>query len=313
MLQGGVPLADIANAFINSAEFQAHYGALSNTQFVTLMYNNALDRAPDPAGFSGWLSYLDGGGSRASLVVAFSESAEAKATTQLAADGYATTQLYGDTYGQVYRMYGTAFDRAPDAPGFEVWDGLVAGGLSLTTMASSFLNSAEFQTRYGTLSNSDFVTLLYNNALDRAPDPAGFSGWLSYLNGGGSRASLMVAFSESAEYRNNSVATLESFMQDSLPQWADVLDGNLGNDRLMGGRGSDRFVFDATQDGSDRVLGLEAWDELQFSNFGYTTPADAMSHMTQVGRDVVFADQGVNVTFANTQLTTLQHPDYFFV
>jgi hypothetical protein len=69
-------------SFIRSVEFRATYGdpgTVSDTQFVTLLYANVLDRAPDQAGLQHWLADLSNGYPREHLLVFFSESTENKA------------------------------------------------------------------------------------------------------------------------------------------------------------------------------------------------------------------------------------------
>ena len=61
---GTVTLTQLADFFTASPEFAALYGALDNTQFVTLLYANVLGRVPDPAGLSGWVALLNGGYTR---------------------------------------------------------------------------------------------------------------------------------------------------------------------------------------------------------------------------------------------------------
>ncbi|MEZ5341784.1 MAG: DUF4214 domain-containing protein [Acidimicrobiales bacterium] len=75
-------LLDIAEAFVASDEFQKTYGALTNEQFVTLVYNNVLGRDPDAGGFTHWTSVLDGGFARGALMLAFSESEEYVKSTE---------------------------------------------------------------------------------------------------------------------------------------------------------------------------------------------------------------------------------------
>lgn len=75
--EGRAQLTDLADAFIGSNEFQATYGALSNTGFVQRIYQNTLDRAGDAEGVNFWTSGLDAGvASRRDVVLAFSESLE---------------------------------------------------------------------------------------------------------------------------------------------------------------------------------------------------------------------------------------------
>ena len=127
------------------------------------------------------------------------------------------------------------------------------------------------------------------------------------LNAGASRESVVNGFSESQEFMINTDVAFTSFMRNSLPDWSDVLAGGPGDDRMVGGRGSDTFAFNASDAGADHVYGLEVWDKLQFTGFGYATGANALAHMTQVGQDVIFNDQGVAITFHNTSLDTADH------
>ena len=71
----------ISDAFSASGEFQARYGALSDAQFIELVYSNVLDRPGDAAGRQYWLARLAGGTSRGSIMLGFSESDEFIAKT----------------------------------------------------------------------------------------------------------------------------------------------------------------------------------------------------------------------------------------
>jgi hypothetical protein len=72
----------IAGGFTQSGEFVAKYGSLSNTQFVTQLYANVLDRAPDTAGLNSWLAELSAGQTREHVLIGFAESAEAISNAQ---------------------------------------------------------------------------------------------------------------------------------------------------------------------------------------------------------------------------------------
>lgn len=79
-LDNGMSLLQIAQNFINSAEFGVKYGTnLSNEAFVNQLYANVLDRAPDAGGFAVQVNALNSGMSRAQLLVNFSESIENQA------------------------------------------------------------------------------------------------------------------------------------------------------------------------------------------------------------------------------------------
>jgi hypothetical protein len=54
-LNGGSSLQGVASGFVSSAEFQKDYGALSNSDFVNLLYENVLHRGPTrQASATGW-------------------------------------------------------------------------------------------------------------------------------------------------------------------------------------------------------------------------------------------------------------------
>ena len=103
--------------------------------------------------------------------------------------------------GTIYRLYRAYFLREPDAGGFEHWLGRYRAGVPLTSISDAFSQSPEFRTRYGSLGNLEFVTLVYRNVLGRAPDAGGLQHWLINLLGGMTRGTLMVNFSDSPEFR----------------------------------------------------------------------------------------------------------------
>jgi hypothetical protein len=75
----GLSLSQLAQNFINSPEFVQTYGALNDTQFVTLLYANVLHRAPDLGGLNFHVDNLAHGLTRAQTLVGFSESIENQA------------------------------------------------------------------------------------------------------------------------------------------------------------------------------------------------------------------------------------------
>jgi hypothetical protein len=109
----------------------------------------------------------------------------------------------------VARLYDTVFSRLPDASGLAYWTGVMESGVSLQTMANGFVNSAEFQSTYGALNNTDFVTTIYENVLHRAPDAGGLSYWVNALNSGGARAQVVTAFSDSTEHVANTAPHID--------------------------------------------------------------------------------------------------------
>jgi len=249
-------IGQIAEAFYNSAEFTALYGNPSDSDYITQLYVNVLNREPDSAGAASWLNHLTSGQSRAWVMEQFSESLENKINTEprlgeladveyingvWVKDGY--WELPGavgsstpdtpapveapDTIEQgealsIARLYQTAFDRTPDLPGLNYWvDEWETSDMSLQQIAENFYNSEEFSESYGNLSDTDFITQLYQNVLDRAPDVGGAANWLNYLTVSEAetfteRAEVMIHFSESAENVNNTELQLSGLTETTL-------------------------------------------------------------------------------------------------
>lgn len=141
---------------------------------------------------------------------------EGKSTTTVSADGLTkTTVLETNSFdyvnqGAIYRIYRGILGRDPDQAGFQGQLSSLESGTPETTVISAVLGSAEFQQRYGSLDNTQFVTLLYQNALGRVPDSASLNSWVSALNGGQSRASVAQGIIESSEaHSHNANAELD--------------------------------------------------------------------------------------------------------
>ena len=77
-LDKGIPLLDVADAFVGSAEFKDKYAkATTNAELVDQFYANILHRAPDPTGQAFWTGVLDKHqATLADVLVHFSESPE---------------------------------------------------------------------------------------------------------------------------------------------------------------------------------------------------------------------------------------------
>ncbi|WP_187358620.1 DUF4214 domain-containing protein [Pseudoduganella aquatica] len=124
----------------------------------------------------------------------------------LFSDGAVALDIDGAS-GQIYRLYQGALNRAPDSAGQGYWTWAMDRGLALVSAAASFAGSPEFINRYGALDDTQYVTLLYNNVLHRAPDDAGLAWHVGVLHTGLSRAAELLNFSESPEFQA-SVAAL---------------------------------------------------------------------------------------------------------
>src|SRR5262249_22265795 len=103
--------------------------------------------------------------------------------------------------GPIARLYFAYFHRVPDAASLERWLAESKAGSSLTRISEGFANSPEFRSRYGTLTNERFVTLVYRSVLGREPDSVGRDHWVGLLDSGAmTRPQVMLGFAESPEY-----------------------------------------------------------------------------------------------------------------
>jgi hypothetical protein len=144
------------------------------------------------------------------------------------------------TEAQIALLYQGALGRIPDAPGLTGWEQAFAAEPAsaqsadnftalagtpvnnLPDLAYGFTQSTEFQQKYGTLTNTQFVTQLYANVLDRAPDQAGLNGWVNALASGHTREWVLVGFAESPEaFQNAEVGFVGQ--SGSHPGWLTIL------------------------------------------------------------------------------------------
>lgn len=294
----GMSFQNILSSFAQSAEFTAHYGDTSNSQFVSLLYGTVLDRAEDSTGAAHWIAQLEAGLSRQEAMRFFTDSLENSQRSEgdsgylqvvthsawsayevsiqpnlvlgtalsdqlyeadLFQTGKDAVQVFGyggldvlhlsgpagsyartsglpggssftltsttttaaisvhdvevlsftdhnvyaltDDQAQVARLY-TAFDRTPDMEGLHGWLGLAHQGESLATIAQGVMQSAEFATRYGSLTNTDFVNALYLTVLHREAEATGAAHWVDSLERGATRLDTLMAVTNSVENQN---------------------------------------------------------------------------------------------------------------
>ncbi|MCR8547416.1 tandem-95 repeat protein [Salipiger sp. P9] len=300
----------VSGAFVTSTEFQNTYGALDNAGFVALLYQNVLGRAADETGLANWTARLDGGMSRAQVVLGFAQSQEFVSDTQADARAFAEARSPTTWSDEVYRLYQATLDRAPDPTGFANWSGRLADGMPFTTVINSFVTSTEFQNTYGALDNEGFVALLYQNVLGRDADATGLANWTARLDSGMSRAQVVLGFAQSSEFVSATQEDLRLWMLDQGID--DRIEARGTATELAGGLWADLFVFGTSDPGTFRVHDLEPWDLLSFEGFGYADGTEARSHFAPQGADLVFSDQGVTVIFENTGLAALD-PDLILV
>lgn len=113
---------------------------------------------------------------------------------------------------EAYRLYQAAFGRTPDKGGLGYWIGQMGQGTTLKSVAESFTDSVEFKKLYGeSATNSEILTGVYKNVLNRTPDQSGFDYWLGLLNNKTiTLTDMLVEFSESPENQVQVIGSLQA-------------------------------------------------------------------------------------------------------
>lgn len=111
-----------------------------------------------------------------------------------------------------YLLYQAAFDRIPDAGGFQYWASqAITKNLSAVQIADAFMASSEFASVFdANANNADFVTKLYNNVLGRQPDYGGAHYWTQQLDSGAARDTLLVGFALGTENVSNTASHMNN-------------------------------------------------------------------------------------------------------
>ncbi|MBP0444621.1 DUF4214 domain-containing protein [Roseomonas sp. SSH11] len=209
-VETGMTLTSLAEALVTSTEFSTRFGAsLSNGDFVEVIHRNLFGYGTDAANHASWTANLNAGAvSRAGFVTALADSSFGRdATAETLAAGIWELSEKADFLA---RLYTAAFDRAPDIGGLSHWRGQMTIGATELDIANVFTSTDVFQARYGALDNGAFVENLYLNALNRAVDGQSRDVWLSRLEAGTSRSTVVLALANSEEMWNLTAEQIRS-------------------------------------------------------------------------------------------------------
>lgn len=163
----------------------------SAADLVRQQYRDVLKREPTPADLAYWSPRVGVTWSAGRFIAQLQSSPEADRRVHA-----------------VIRLYRAYFLRIPDHGGLAYWLQRRGQGASLASISASFATSSEFQNRYGGLTHSQFVSLVYGNVLGRQPDAAGRAYWVDRLGQGLSRGQLMASFSQSTEHVRTSASSV---------------------------------------------------------------------------------------------------------
>ena len=195
--------AGAAYGFVFSAEMNNRN--LSDKDFVTVLYNVFLQRAPDQTGLNNWLYALSSGMSRQYVFSGFANSTEWKNLCSqfgITAGSYLSTEARDQNVkvtAFVTRLYSNCLNRPADVNGLNYW----TGALNKKTqdgahVAYGFFFSQEMINRK--LSNDAFIETLYTVILNRAADAGGKANWVAQLNAGKTRLEVFKGFVNSTEF-----------------------------------------------------------------------------------------------------------------
>ncbi len=179
-------------AFFHSQEFLARN--TTNEQFLTILYHTFLDRDPDQADFTAFLTSLQLGQlTRDNLLDIFMDSAEFATQASFLAPQDPVTAFVSTLYVRI-------LGRGPDQAGLQGFVAEAQRACTTLPTVQTLLASPEFQARLTT--NTEFVTLLYRVFLGRVPDAAGLTTFVTTLTQGTvTRDQLVAQFAASAEFQ----------------------------------------------------------------------------------------------------------------
>jgi len=195
----GFPSPGAAGVSIGAYEPQYNASATPNQIFVENVYEVYLYRVADSGGLANWTGQLQQGVSRTAVVAAIEGSSEYE----------------NDLVLKLYERY---LHRAPDPGGLQTFVGMLAGGSTIEQVSAALMGSTEYFNLHGG-NNLGSVDAMYEDALNRLPDPAGLNTFLQDLATGTSQAAAAAMLFSSLEYQNDVV---EANYQALLGRQADT-------------------------------------------------------------------------------------------
>ncbi len=156
--------------------------------FVSQVYQDLLDRAPEAGGLAYWSGQINQG------VIT---------RTQFALAIERSTEYLTDQVSQVYSRF---LHRPVDASGLSAWPAFLQAGGTLEQFEADVVGSPEyFQVRGGGTANG-FLSVLYQDALGHAVDASGQASWGQALASGMSTGQVAAAVFASTEFKQDLVS-----------------------------------------------------------------------------------------------------------
>lgn len=136
---------------------------------------------------------------------------------------------------EIIKIYIAGFDRAPDSSGLAFWSGkMISGELpTINDIANAIFGDqsiTEVAANYPAyMTNEEFLTAVYQNVFNRAPDAEGLAFWAGHMDNGLSRGEIVVAMFESLD---NAGSEDDKALFDNKVAVSEYVAVDLGSDDL---------------------------------------------------------------------------------
>jgi len=180
----------VAATLLDIAKLEGSFNKLDDQSYVNQIYNNLLGRAPEANEMTDWLGLLAAPNSQAQVLVWITRTPGIVTET-------GTSPYQPSALGWISRLYEAVLDRQPDCNGARYWQWIPVERADVVYV---FVGGPEFEARYGSTSDAEFVQLLYRNVLDREPDQGGKQYWTDQLAAGTTRAEVVITWISTPEF-----------------------------------------------------------------------------------------------------------------
>ena len=158
--------------------------------FLTLAYQDVLQRAPDQTGLTTFTNLLEQGVANRS---------------QVAMDLLTSPEYLTD---EVQALYSTLLHRAPDTAGLATYLAFLESGGTMEQAGAAIAGSPEYFQNQGGGTNDGFLNALYQDVLQRSVDPGGRATFDQMLATGTTPQQVATMLYSSPEYQQDVVETL---------------------------------------------------------------------------------------------------------
>lgn len=287
---GQSSLSEIANAFATQPEATSTYAFLSapNAQpadieaFVSQVYQNLFNRAPDADGLAFWSGRLGAGAPPADFILGAMSAAQGADLDALARNAAGTPPFTDAQKAVVVELYVGYLGRAPDPASLNDWFGkLQSGEVTIADVADSIASQAEATTAIPYLSAPNlqldipaFIEAVYQNLFNRSVEQGGLDYWSGMLQAGATPGQFILGLLAVAQ--GDDLATLANREAAALA-----------------------YTTEALQQGATWTLDDDRADAAQVIA-GVTSDPNSLAAARTLAAQLVAADVAVGTTFPLT-------------